>query len=233
MKRFYKEACVGEVEGGFSILLDSRSVKTPSKSLLKVASKKLAEAMADEWNAQVEKVDPDAMPLNRHANTAIDRIHEHRATVVAEISGFGATDLLCYRAHYPTDLIAAQSAGWDPVLAWLDQAHGIQLNVAHGVVVVDQSAENLEAIKALVERYDDVSLAALHTVTNITGSVVLALALFEGAIDTHQTWALSRLEEDHQTRQWGEDAEAMHVAMRREQALLSADRFYRLHMDSN
>lgn len=233
MKRFYKEASVGEVEGGFSVLLDGRNVKTPAKSILKVSSKKLAEAMADEWNAQIDDVNPDAMPLNRHANTAIDRIHDHRATVVAEISGFGATDLLCYRAHYPTDLIAAQSAGWDPVLAWLDQTHGVRLNVAHGVVVVDQSAENLAAIKALVEGYDAFSLAALHTVTNITGSVVLALALFEGVIDTQQAWALSRLEEDHQARQWGEDAEAMHVALRREQALLSADRFYRLHMDRN
>ena len=233
MKRFYKEPSVGEVEDGYAILLDGRPVKTPAKSVLRVSSRALADAMAAEWDAQLENVDPDAMPLNRHANTAIDRIKDQRALVVDEIAGFGGTDLLCYRAEYPTELIDAQTEGWDPVLAWLGNHHGITLNVARGVVVVDQPDEAISAIRSLVDGYDDCALAALHTVTNITGSVVLALALFEGEIDQEQAWTLSRLDEDYQSRHWGQDADAIKVAERRRAALFSANQFFRLHQRTN
>ncbi|MCK5574916.1 MAG: ATPase [Sphingomonadales bacterium] len=233
MKRFYKEASVGDVDGGYAILLDGRSVKTPAKSVLTVPTKALAEAMAAEWEAQVEDVNPDAMPLTRHANTALDRVSEQRNLVVGEVSGFGATDLVCYRAAYPSELVTTEAEGWDPVLAWLEKTHGITLNVAQGVVAVEQPDEALSALKVLVGGYDDFALAALHTATHILGSVVLALALFDGELSDEQAWGLSRMDEDYQERQWGGDAEATKVGERRRQALFSAHAFFSLHQHAN
>jgi chaperone required for assembly of F1-ATPase len=208
MKRFYKEVAVAASDGGFAVLLDGRSVKTPARNALLLPTEKLATAIAAEWRAQGEEVIATAMPLLRLANTVMDGVIPNREGVIDAILRFGENDLICYRAHQPPDLVARQREGWDPVLAWARQKFGAGLLVADGITHVDQPPETLAALRQALAKYDPFTLAGLHVVASITGSLVLALAVAEGEIIGAHAFALSRIDETYQAEKWGEDAEA-------------------------
>jgi len=208
MKRFYTEVAVTPMDGGFVILLDSRPVRTPAGKRLSLPRKKLADAIAEEWQAQGETVMAATMPLLRLANTVIDGVADHREAVIAAILRFGENDLLCYRAHQPPELAARQAAGWDPLLEWVAQKYGAKLRVAAGLTHVDQPPEALAALRRGLESYDAFSLSGLHVIASITGSVVLALAVAEEFITGTDAFELSRIDEIYQAEKWGEDAEA-------------------------
>lgn len=208
MKRFYKEASVGEAEDGFRILLDGRPVKTPAKNTLAVPTRALADAIAAEWAGQGETVDPVSMPFLKLANTVIDGVDASRAEVITAILRFGENDLLCYRAHQPPDLAALQAQGWDPVLAWARRRHGVEFILVEGFTHADQPRATLDAFRLALEAQDSFSLAALHVVASVAGSVVLALAMADGVLAPAQIFALSRIDEDYQASKWGRDHEA-------------------------
>jgi chaperone required for assembly of F1-ATPase len=208
MKRFYKEVAVAPLDNGFVILLDSRPVRTPAGKRLTLPRKKLADAIAGEWQAQGENVVAATMPLLRLANTVIDGVADNRAEVIAAILRFGENDLLCYRAHQPPELAARQKAGWDPLLDWVAQKYGANLLVAAGLTHVDQPPEALAALRRGLENYDAFSLSGLHIIASVAGSVVLALAVAEGFITGVEAFDLSRIDEIYQAEKWGEDAEA-------------------------
>jgi chaperone required for assembly of F1-ATPase len=208
MKRFYKEVSVAQAEDGFRVLLDGRSVKTPAKHALALPTRALADAVAAEWRGQGEEIAPAAMPFLRLANTVIDGVAEHRAEVIAAILRFGGHDLLCYRAAQPADLAARQREGWEPVLDWARRRHGVDFAVVEGFTHADQPAATLAVFRAALEARDSFSLAALHVVASVTGSVVLALALAEGVLTPAQAFSLSRIDEDYQAAKWGGDSEA-------------------------
>lgn len=208
MKRFYKEVSVAPVGGGFAVLLDGRGIKTPAGKPFILPTQSLADAIAGEWRAQGEEVEPTAMPLLRLANTAIDGIAAHRPQTVDAILRYGDNDLLCYRAREPPALARRQAEGWDPMLAWADDTLGARLTVVHGLTHADQPAPALAALRAAVEAHDDFALAALHVTASITGSVVLALALAAGRITHADAFALSRIDETYQAEKWGMDGEA-------------------------
>ena len=153
MKRFYKEVSVAPVEGGFGVLLDGKSVKTPARNTLSLPTEKLAAAIAEEWREQGEEVVVTAMPLLRLANTAIDGVSASREDVINAILRFGENDLVCYRAHQPPELAARQRAGWDPLLDWVVQRHGARMRVAQGLNHVDQPPETLGDFRLLNSRY--------------------------------------------------------------------------------
>ena len=208
MKRFYKQVSVGEGEDGFRVLLDGRPVKTPAKQFLALPTRALAEAIAAEWAGQGEEVAPLSMPFLRLADTVIDGVAANRAAVVEAILRFGENDLLCYRAHQPPDLVQRQRDGWDPILDWARRRYGVEFVVLEGFGHQDQPEQTLSAFRAALERQDSFSLAALHVVASIAGSVVLALALAEGELAPAQLFALSRIDEEYQAGKWGRDHEA-------------------------
>jgi chaperone required for assembly of F1-ATPase len=208
MKRFYRDVTVEETPQGFRILLDGKPVRTPGRNLLLLPSRALAEAIAGEWRAQGETIEPVSMPMLRLANTALDGIGKTRNEVIAAMLRFGEHDLICYRAADPAALAARQMDAWTPMLDWAAARHGARLAAGAGLVHIPQPPEALARLSQAVAARDDFSLAALHVMASITGSLVLALALAEGAINPAQAFQLSRIDEDYQREQWGEDAEA-------------------------
>lgn len=233
MKRFYKEAGVSGTDDGFTVELDGRQVKTPAKNDLVLPSEAVAAAVAAEWEAQGEDIDPHTMRITRLANSAIDRVVEHRETVVREIAGYAGADLVCYRAAKPQTLAARQREGWDPLIAWLEDHLGVELRTTTGLLPVDQDARSLAKIRTVVDEFDPFALSGLHSVTSCCGSIVIGLAVHEGRIDGSDAWELSLIDETHQIDKWGEDPEAT----RRRQGLLdeiiAASAFLRLLRGDN
>jgi chaperone required for assembly of F1-ATPase len=214
-KRFYKSVTVAPCEEGFAVLLDGRSIRTPKRQALVLPSRALADAVAAEWTAQAERIDPDTMPLTRLANTAIDAVAARMSEVAANIAAFAGSDLLCYRVAGPEGLVARQSAEWDPVLDWARDVLGAEFSLASGVVHVAQPQEALARILSAVEPLDPFRLAALHVITTLTGSALIALAHMSGRLDLEDAWTAAHVDEDWQIEQWGRDAEADERRMQR------------------
>lgn len=208
-KRFYTTASAMPAAGpGFVVALDGKPVRTPSRKELAVPQQDLAEAVATEWAAQQEFINPALMPLTRMVNTAIDGVSTAREAVFEEILRFGGSDLLCYRADAPESLVQRESELWDPYLDWAAQ-QGARLTLAEGVMHVEQPPEAIRALATLLRRNgSDLQLTALHTITTLTGSLVLALALAEGETSTEVAWGAAHVDEDFNISQWGEDHEA-------------------------
>src|SRR5229473_4018066 len=208
MKRAYRTASVCAVDDGFGIMLDAERLLSPAKQPLTVPSRALAEAIAEEWQAQGPELRPHTMPLMRLASTAIDLVAKNHANVVAEIANFAGTDLLCYRAEQPPALTARQHAVWQKLLDWATLRYDAPLTVTSGIVPVTQPATTLHALAAAVAAYDPMSLTALHAITTASGSLVIALAVLEGELDAEGAFDASQLDESFQIEQWGEDYEA-------------------------
>ena len=225
-KRFWKAAVVAAVEDGFGILLDGRPVKTPAKEGLVVPTRVLAEAIAAEWEAQSELIAPLTMPFTRSANAAIDKARPQQDEVCDLIADYGGTDLLCYRAEAPEELVARQAAAWDPFLAWADTTFDARLNVAAGVMYVAQDDAALANLRAPIVKMNCFELAAMHDLVSLTGSLVLGLAATRDYAEPAEIWTASRIDEIWQAEQWGLDEEAAEVAKHREQAFFHAKAFF-------
>lgn len=207
MKKFYETVAVAARQDGYSVTLDGRSIKTPAKAPLVVPTEALAEAVAAEWRAQGDDVDPSTMPMTRLVNTAIDRVAPRMTEVVDELVGFAHTDLLCYRAVDQDELEVAQAKTWQPYLDWLKDEMGVELAVTSGIVPLTQSDEAIKLLSGEVASFDSFSLSAFHAFVSGFGSIVLALALIRGFKDFETCWAASLLDETHQESLWGLDIE--------------------------
>ncbi|HEY4125129.1 MAG TPA: ATP12 family protein [Rhizomicrobium sp.] len=227
VKRFYKTVSVGEADNGHTLLLDGRSVKTPQRATLAVPTSALAEAIAEEWRAQGEDIKPETMPLTRLAHAAIDGA-AHRALIAEEALGYARTDLVCYRAEHPDELVIRQARQWTPLLDWLHETRGARLRTASGIGFVEQPPEALALLAERLAQFDPFALVVLHTATSITGSLTLALALAEGRLNAEEAFALSQLDEAFQAEKWGTDAEAETRAAKLLADLKAAERFLRL-----
>jgi chaperone required for assembly of F1-ATPase len=208
-KRFYETVSVEPEGGGYALRLDGKPVRTPLKNLLALPTRALADAVAEEWRAQKERIDPGTMPLTRLANSVIDGVQGREGAVIDDIMAHAASDLLCYRAEAPQGLVSAQQKQWDPLLAWAKDALGAPLETAEGVMHVDQPKASLEAIRRQVQSHEPFSLAALHVMTGLSGSALLALAVALGSLSPEEAWAAAHVDEDWQITQWGEDEEAV------------------------
>lgn len=228
MKRFWKQARSEQVEGGWLVRLDNRPVRTPARRLCVVPLAAMADGIAAEWNAQGDRIDPLGMPLTRAASTCLDRVIPELDAVRRNVAGYGGTDLLCYRAPAPPELAERQSRGWDPLLAWAADALGARLVIGEGVMHVAQPPEAVARLAAEVEALDAWELTALSELTTLTGSLVLALAVCLGRLEAAEAWTLSRIDEDWNIEQWGEDAEAARQAARRRAEFLEAANLLRL-----
>ncbi|MEZ5854920.1 MAG: ATP12 family protein [Hyphomicrobiaceae bacterium] len=191
-----------------TILLDDRPARTPGGRSLVLATLPLAEAIAAEWQAQETVINPTGMPLTRLANTALDGVTGREADVRADIVKYAGSDLLCYRADFPEGLIERQSEAWDPVLHWASQNLGANFQVTTGLMPVSQPAEALTQIGNVLESCDAFRLTALHIMTTLMGSALLALAVSQGRLTAEAAWEAAHVDEDWQKSKWGEDDEA-------------------------
>jgi len=226
-KRFWTETRVEAVDGGFTVRLDGRAVKTPAKTLLVVPTLAMAERIAAEWDAQQGKVDPRTMPWTRSANAALDKVAARFAEVAALLAAYGDTDLLCYRADGPAELAARQTKGWDPLLAWSATALDAPLTATVGVMPVGQPPDSLARLTARIGQMTAFQLTGFHDLVVISGSLVLALAVTDRRLSAEEAWRLSRLDEHWQAEVWGRDDEADVLEAARHEGFLHAERFYR------
>lgn len=227
-KRFWSTASTERTDDGWTVLLDGRQVRTPARSLLQLPTQALAEAVAAEWRAQDEVVQPARMPMTRSANAAIDKVARQRDEVVSYIAEYGATDLLCYRAETPPALVAQQAEAWDPLLDWAREAYGAELHKTIGVLPVAQPDASLNNLRAEVHLCDDFGLTALHDLVMLSGSLVIGLAAVARVQPAERLWDVSRIDEAWQISQWGEDAEAEAMARAKRADFLHAADFHRL-----
>lgn len=208
-KRFYKAATVAPAgEGLFRIELDGRPVRTPGRNLIAVPGEALAQALAAEWQAQGEFIDPLSMPMTRLANSALDGVANAVEEVAGEIARYAGSDLLCYRADSPEKLVALQGALWDPLLDWAREEFGAVFVLSEGVRFVDQPERTLEAIAGALPE-EPLRLAALNLMTTLSGSAVIALAVARGRITAQEAWRAAHADEEIQEELWGTDAEAL------------------------
>lgn len=208
-KRFYKVAAVVEREGQFAVELDGRVVKTPARQTLTLPTRAAAQLIADEFSAQEKEIDPARMPATRLANTAIDGIVNDPQAVLEDVLRFASSDMLCYRAGSPERLVNRQTELWDPLVDWAASQLGARFLLAEGVMHVEQPREALGAFSAHLGAFSDpFAIAALHTMTTLTGSAILALAVAKGEISGAEAWKLAHVDEDWTIEHWGQDAEA-------------------------
>ncbi|GAA4215864.1 chaperone required for assembly of F1-ATPase [Sagittula marina] len=228
LKRFWKDATVEPVEDGYAIKLDGRGVKTPAKTPLVVPTTGLAEAIADEWRAQEDKVNPALMPFTRTSNSALDKVATQHAEVAEMLAAYGDSDLLCYRADRPAELVARQNAEWDPLLEWAAEAFDARLTAQPGVMYQAQDKAALDRLSQHVHGQSAFELAAFHDLVAMSGSLVLALAVVHGARDPETAWTLSRLDETWNEEQWGVDEDAAATAAIKRGEFLHAARYHAL-----
>jgi chaperone required for assembly of F1-ATPase len=211
-KRFYEDVAVASKVNGFIVTLDGRKLKTPAKADLILPSEAAAEAIAAEWRAQGDAIDPRTMPLTRLVNSALDGVARDVQSVIADIVRYAGSDLVCYRAAEPEALVTVQSEAWDPVLAFAREDLGARFICVEGVTFAEQPPRAIAAVReAVVQSTGErpLAVAALHVMTTLTGSVLLALAVARRELTPEAAWEAAHVDEDFQMRVWGADVEAL------------------------
>ena len=232
-KRFFETAASEERDGVFVLTLDGRPARTPARRPVAVPTRALGDALAAEWQAQETVIDPAAMPVTRLVNSAIDGVADGMQEVAEDIVRYAGSDLVVYRAGEPERLAAEQAASWDPILAWADDALGARLTLGEGITFVAQPEAALSALRARVaQETSPFGLAALHVMTTLTGSALIALAHAEGRLTAAEAWAAAHVDERFQERVWGEDEAALQRRTAREADFRAASRVYALAHDA-
>lgn len=227
-KRFWTDTQVKPAEGGYTVALDDRPLRTPQKAPLVLPTQALAEAVAAEWAAQEDEIRPEAMPFTRTSNSAIDKVAVQHDEVADLLAAYGETDLVCYRAEGPEGLVARQAEAWDPVLDWAEQTLDVRLVPVTGIIPAPQDPAALDRLSTLTHAFGAFELAAFHDLVSLSGSLLLGFATVRGGKTPDEFWDLSRIDEQWQEDQWGADAEATEHSLLKKQAFLHAARFFSL-----
>ena len=226
-KRFYKAVSVEGIAPELAIALDGRKVKTPLKAPFILPNQALADAVAAEWDAQIEVINPALMPLTKLSNTAIDRVATDPERIIGEILEFAGSDLICYRAENPEALSQLQAQHWNPLMAWAETI-GVKLIPTMGLLHQAQPQASLEAFAAHLRAQNAHRLCAIHNLTSLTGSAIIAASLAEQAISSDAAWSAAHVDEDWQISHWGEDAEAARMRAGRKRDFDGALRYLEL-----
>jgi chaperone required for assembly of F1-ATPase len=213
VKRFYETVTVENLadDTGFAVALDGRQIKTPAKAVMASPTLNLAEAIATEWRSQGDNINPKAMPLNQLLNTSIDRVSSEFENIVDELVQYGGSDMLCYRADHPDDLVKRQGEAWGPYIDWMGVTLEAPMKVTSGIIHIQQSETTLEKLRSHIGKYTIFSLTTLHALTTGLGSLGLGLAYIEGFREFDDVWEDARVDERYQIEQWGEDADAKKI----------------------
>ena len=225
MKRFYKDAGIAETDGGWRVLLDGRAVKTVAGRPQLAPTAALAEALAAEWAAQGEELDPAGFALRDMADFAIDVVGTGREPAIRELLGYAETDTLCYRADQGDALRREQELVWDPLLAAAEARHGVRFERIGGIMHRPQPPGTLERLGEVLAATDDFTLASLRNLAGLAASLVIGLSALEDGADVAALWNTANLEEDWQAERWGRDAEAEARKARRRDDFIAAARF--------
>lgn len=228
MKRFWTSAKPVAIEGGWEIALDGKSVRTPASRALMAPTRALADAIAEEWNEASETVDPRAMRLTGLANAAIDRIAPDPAAFAAGLAAYGASDLACYRAESPPELVRRQTQSWDALLAWARRRFDADFRTTSGITHVAQPDATVARLGHAVASLDPFQLAGLSPLVTIGGSLIVALALLEGHLDAEAAWKAVTIDDCWQAEQWGADSEAEVALEVKRRDFFAAARFLEL-----
>jgi chaperone required for assembly of F1-ATPase len=220
-KRFYQGVSVEPRDVGYAVLLDGRPVKTPARRTLAAPTQALAQALADEWEAQREMVDPAVMPLTRLANSIIDGVADQPDAVKAEVAKFLGSDLVCYRAGSPDGLVERQAQHWNPLIAFARDMLGARFVLGEGVVFVTQPDEAIAAAARAIPD-EPWKLGAVSAITTLTGSALIALAMAQGHLSTDDAWAAAHVDEDWNMHQWGRDEQLLERRAAREAEMQAA-----------
>lgn len=224
MKRFWKDVGVERENGGWTVKLDDRPLRTPARKALVVPTEALADAIANEWRSVGESIDPRAMQLTGLANAAIDRIAPDRHGFAAGLARYAEADLACYRAEAPSELVKRQEQSWDLLLAWARRRYDVDFASTCGILHVAQPPSTIERLSHAVASLDAFQLAALSPLVTIGGSLVAALAVAEKAITPETAWDAVSIDERWQLEQWGSDEEALAALGNRKRDFLGAAR---------
>ena len=209
IKRFYKSVSTSNESSGYWIRLDDKPIRSPGNEIIECTNKELATRLAEEWEKQDEFIDYITMPITRIMNVAVDSVSDNITAVIDKVCSYASSDMICYRANGPKKLVTRQQQYWDPILQWLQQSFGLVFEVTAGILPVEQPLDSIQKVKNLLQDYGSIQLAALHTVTTIGGSILLALALEKKAFEPEIIWQAINLDEDWNIEQWGQDAEAL------------------------
>jgi chaperone required for assembly of F1-ATPase len=226
--RFYKEVSVDSADGIHRVLLDGKPVKTPGGAQLALPSAALAEAIADEWRAQETTINPQTMLLTKLANTAIDRVAPNPAYVREQLLSIAKSDVVCYRATSPSELVQRQALTWNPLIAWMSEHFAASLRVENSLTFIEQSEQAIDAVGAALSKLDAFSLAALYAAASLCGSLVIALALSERKLDWEQAFAAANLDKIYQAERWGWDPQETAKATAERAELNQISRFLEL-----
>jgi chaperone required for assembly of F1-ATPase len=228
MKRFWKDAAVEQADGGWRVTLDGRPIRTQGGQPQVVPTRPLAEAMAAEWRAQCEEVDPLAFPLRDLADFAIDHVRADRAGTIAKLLAYAETDTLCYRADPDEPLYRRQRELWEPLVAAFEARHAVRLERVSGVIHRPQPVETIERLRAVLEQWDDFTLSALNTLAPLAASLTIALTALEPGADITALFAAANCEQDWQAELWGWDTLAEEARARKLASFEAAAEFARL-----
>ena len=227
-KRFWKNVHVVSSEAGFFIKLDDKILKTPAKRQMMLPTEALAKKVASEWDKQIEEIDPTTMPFTKSANAALDKVSEQYEEVSSLLGEYGETDLLCYRADSPPELQKRQKTGWDPILKWAENTFKVQINCGTGIVYIPQNEKLFSETRKKINNLSIFELTALYDMVSITGSLILGLAIINGRLSAEEAYQLSRIDEQWQLEQWGEDEEAQVTSNLKNIAILHSEEFFAL-----
>ncbi|HEX6072277.1 MAG TPA: ATP12 family protein [Sphingomicrobium sp.] len=228
MKRFWKTVEIMPGDGGLTIELDGRPVRTPARAPLVVPGQALADAVAAEWRSVEDRIDPSAMPLTGLANAAIDRVAPDARTFAGGLARYAEADLACYRAEWPPELVERQGKAWEPLLGWARRRYDVDFSTTSNLMHVPQPQATLERLSHAVAALDPFRLAGLSPLVTIGGSLIAALAVLEKAISPEQAWDAVSIDERWQLEQWGSDSEAAVALEHRAHDFLAAARFLEL-----
>ena len=227
-KRFWKNVHVVSSETGYLIKLDDKILKTPAKKQMLLPTEALAKKVASEWGKQVEEVDPTSMPFTKSSNAALDKVSEQFEEVSSLLGEYGDTDLLYYRADSPPELQKRQKTGWDPIVNWAENTFKVQINCGMGIVYIPQDAKLFSEINIKINSLSIFELTAFYDMVSITGSLILGLAIINGRLSAEEAYQLSRIDEQWQLEQWGEDEEAQVASNLKNMAILHSEEFFAL-----
>lgn len=224
-KRFWKNAEVVVVDGGFNVTLDGHAVRTPSKAPMHIAYRKIAEQIAAEWMAQKEEVDPATMPATRMVNSIVDKVSVNRDAIIEMLTEYAGSDLICYRSLSPQELIEEQAAVWDPLMDWSATVMNAPMVSTYGVMFVEQDETSISVYRKRLAAMNNYQLAGVHDLITISGSVVITFALLSNHITMDQAWIGATVDEAWQEKQWGTDEEAQDALKRKRKDLEFAYKF--------
>jgi len=227
-KRFWKSVDIVKNSDGFGISLDGRPVKTPLKTPLLVPTPALAGKVVQEWEAVQETIDPRKMPFTRSVNAALDKVSNQHGEVADLIADYADSDLLCYRADAPVELVARQATAWDPMLDWMRAEHGVEFTPYVGIMHQPQPEKTITYVRNWAHKLDNFQLTAFHDLVSLSGSFILGMATALNGYAPAKIWEISRIDEDWQAEQWGKDDDAESVSLLKQRSFFHAAEFFKL-----